>query len=652
MKKIFTYFGLVLSIALAGVFTACNPKEIDQNVEAGLAIKAFFPTKVVAGQPMTINGPGMSDVREVVFPDGVTVSAIEHVGNDMLRVVAPAGIASAGGKLIVRTADDQAESKSDLTLGHTVVSGFSKQDGEEIGGGEQFTIFGTDLEFISRVELIDPDGNPLILEDEDFYRKGTSNVVITIPRKIFDGTWKGKFYTIDGREFELPELIYTSASDGGHWETVKTVVWTNPDPEGNGAVNWNGKYRFCLEGMDTNSECIAEFPADVWEKIKTGTFFIRLTKDPNWYQIRITNGHWSVQWQGADKDFQPGQMDDRVIDNGDGTFHIEINFGNDPLVETLDEKHLLLTGSAWTPLELYFEEEVWVDGGDSGPKEVDFWTNPDPDGNGAVNWNGKYRFCLEGMDFNNECIAEFPADVWEKIKKGTFYVCFTKDPNWYQVRITNGHWSVQWQGADKDFQPGQMDDRVIDNGDGTFHIEINFGNDPLVETLDEKHLLLTGSAWTPLELYFEEEVWVDGGDSGPKEVDFWTNPDPDGNGAVNWNGKYRFCLEGMDFNNECIAEFPADVWEKIKKGTFYVCFTKDPNWYQVRITNGHWSVQWQGADKDFQPGQMDDRVIDNGDGTFHIEINFGNDPLVETLDEKHLLLTGSAWTPLKLYFIE
>ena len=57
-----------------------------------------------------------------------------------------------------------------------------------------------------------------------------------------------------------------------------------------------------------------------------------------------------------------------------------------------------------------------------------------------------------------------------------------------------------------------------------------------------------------------------------------------------------------------------------------------------------------GKDNDFAPWNMADRIIDNGDGTYYIEINFGDDPLVGTLDEKHLLFTGDGYTPLKLYF--
>ena len=73
MKKIFKHFGVFLSVALMGAFTACNILDPASELTEGLGIKVFFPTKVVAGQPMTINGTGFTGVREIVFPDGVSV---------------------------------------------------------------------------------------------------------------------------------------------------------------------------------------------------------------------------------------------------------------------------------------------------------------------------------------------------------------------------------------------------------------------------------------------------------------------------------------------------------------------------------------------------------------------------------------------------
>ncbi|MCR4859677.1 MAG: hypothetical protein K5910_03330 [Bacteroidales bacterium] len=226
MKKILKFLGICLSVALVGAFTACdilNP--VIEPEDLGLGIKVFFPTKVVTNQPMTINGSGFKDVTEIEFPNGVKVTNFEIVGNGMIRVNAPAGIAADGGKIIVRTATEQAESPQLLSVGKTVVSGYSKQEGDSIEGGEQLTIYGTDLEFINGVELLDADGNPVVVSEAMFYRKGTSSVVITIPKKIFKGSFQGKIFTYDGQEILMPELAYTPPTNGGHWETQETTVW-------------------------------------------------------------------------------------------------------------------------------------------------------------------------------------------------------------------------------------------------------------------------------------------------------------------------------------------------------------------------------------------------------------------------------------------
>jgi hypothetical protein len=329
---------------------------------------------------------------------------------------------------------------------------------------------------------------------------------------------------------------------------------------------------------------------------------------------------------------------ERIIDNGDGTYFIEINFEGDPILDLLDVQHLLLTGSGYTPLELYFEEDIWVDGGGHWETvKTSVWKG---DGSaGAVGWSGQYRFGLDGHDGLGECIATFPQDIWDKLKSETFYVLLQSvDP---QIRVTTGWWSTTWTGDD--IFPGN--EHLTDNGDGTFTLEVNLSGDPILGLMDEQHLLFTGDRYTPLEIYFQEEVWVDGGDSGPKEVVFWQG---DGSaGEVNWNGVYRFGLDGHDGLGECIATFPQEVWDKIKSGTFFMT-AKGSDWVQMRITTGWWSTTWTGDD--IMTGN--DRIIDNGDGTYHIEIHFGDDPIVGLLDEQHLLLTGSGYTPLKLYYYE
>ena len=355
------YLSALLAVVLIGAtFTACSEDE-EESANVGLGIKTFFPTKVVTNQPITINGSGFNNVTEIEFPGGVKVTNFEIVGNDMIRVNTPAGIAADGGKLIVHTAGDAAESRQSMTLGHTNVTGFSKQPGEEVNGNDLITIYGTDLEFINAVELLDADSVAYVVPHEEFYRKGTSSVIFRVPaKKIYEGTWVGYILTYDGQRIALPELAYKPASDGGHWETVKTTIWKNDGSLGE--INWGGDYRFAADGHSTGEECYV-VPLDIWEKMKTETFYIT-AKGAN-PQIRVTSGWWSATWTG--NDIQPGH--ELLTDNGDGTWTLAVTLAGDPLVDIIDEQHLLFTGSGYSVEEIYFIEMQM--GGGGAPSEYD-----------------------------------------------------------------------------------------------------------------------------------------------------------------------------------------------------------------------------------------------------------------------------------------
>ena len=576
MKNIFKFFRAFLTVVLAASLTGCLAEDQLESADEGLNIKVFFPTKVVKGQPMTINGGGFSDVTEIVFPgteEGIVVTDFQIVSNGMIRVDAPAGISAEGGKILVRTeAGEQAESPLPLTLGNTDITGYSADGSVPVDGGSQITIYGTDLEFITAVELLDADGNPALIEDKLFNRKGTSSVIFTVPRKVFEGKFQGKVYTIDGKTFLMPELEYKPASDGGYWETVETVIWENADPEGVGSVSWSGQYRFGLEGKDGNNECIATFPAETWDIIKNGTFILKFAPAADAYQIRATTGWWSFDGDGV-YDIHGG--DERIIDNGDGTFSLAYTISEEPLksgiYDLIDDQHLLFTGSGYTPLKLVVTEEVWVPGGSVEIVKNVFWKNEDPEGNGEISWSGQYRFGLEGTDGNNECIATFPAETWDIIKNGTFRMKFAATAA--QLRITTGWWSTTWTG--NDIMAG--DERIVDNGDGTYYIEINLAGDPILDLLDEQHLLFTGGGYTPLELYTEEEVFVPGGGE-PKEVVLWEGEAI----ADNWGNQPNILTDGGVELQEAGAQ-PGQ--------TIYIYMEPiDPSepWF-LEFVEGHWS---------------------------------------------------------------
>ena len=351
MKNIINYFKALFAVAVVAItFTACSDDDLGPNSQK-LGIKTFFPTKVVTNQPLTINGTGLAGVQEIEFPGGAKVTDFEIVSQDMIRVNTPAGIPEEGGKIIVRSATDVAESPVSLTLGHTLVSGFSKQPGETATGGELITIYGTDLEFINGVELLDADGVPQLIDQKDFYRKGTGTVIFRVPKtNIFKGTFVGTIHTYDGKRFEMPELAYEPSADEGHWEKVRTTIWKNNGEKG--VIDWgNVNCRFAMDGRDGNNECVATFPEEVWEKIKTGTFYALIEGENP--QIRVTTGWWTTNLTADD--IMPGN--ELLVDNGDGTWTLTLDLtANSELLGYLDEQHLLFTGGGYTLQKLYFLE--------------------------------------------------------------------------------------------------------------------------------------------------------------------------------------------------------------------------------------------------------------------------------------------------------
>ena len=238
---------------------------------------------------------------------------------------------------------------------------------------------------------------------------------------------------------------------------------------------------------------------------------------------------------------------------------------------------------------------------------------------GPVSWSSQYRLALDGKDGNNEAMATLPEVVWNKLKTQTCYlVVEATNP---QIRITTGWWSAQYG---SDFMPGN--ERLKDNGDGTFTLKLDLADDPAFgEAIDVQHLLITGDRFTPIGIY-PENTWENDGTHG----------------AIAWSSEYRFGMEGRDGNKECITTFPESIWNKLKGETFYVDVeATNP---QIRITTGWWSTTW--TDNDFMPGN--ERLKDNGDGTFTLTVNLTGDPILDLVDVQHLLLTGDRYTPLRI----
>ena len=134
--------------------------------------------------------------------------------------------------------------------------------------------------------------------------------------------------------------------EAGHYE--RKDIWKNDGAIG--TIDWgNVNLRLGLDGKDDGNECAATFSEDVWNVIKTGTFYLVLSGDAP--QIRVTDGWWSTPWT-ADDIFAGNEV---LADNGDGTMTLTVNFNGSPLLDVLDAQHLLFTGGGFVPLKLYYK---------------------------------------------------------------------------------------------------------------------------------------------------------------------------------------------------------------------------------------------------------------------------------------------------------
>ena len=134
------------------------------------------------------------------------------------------------------------------------------------------------------------------------------------------------------------------------------VIWENDGTAG--ASSWSAAvYRYSIEGGDSQNECVAEIPADVWAGMKIAPFTVNISPAPEaeWWQIRVTDGWWSTGDQTGDSDITmntPG-----LVNYGDGTYAFQVDLtANTDLAEAMDTKHLLFAGDQFIINKIYFGE--------------------------------------------------------------------------------------------------------------------------------------------------------------------------------------------------------------------------------------------------------------------------------------------------------
>ena len=615
-------------VAMTG-FTSCSEDDLDTNQygKGGVNILGFGPMPVTRGETMRVTGTQLNSVKEVLFPEGnqkltpatTFINAEFNVQNAQEMTVTIPDQCVPGKLRLVTNGGDTIKSASNITFSEEIkISSFTPAS---VHPGDILSIKGEYVWNIGQVVFFDH----VAVDAADFLKNTRNEIQVRVPAEAKTG-----------------ELAYNDGSEGAESESVgnldvdfiKITSVSNATPDFGNAITIYGENLDLVTGLEFPA--VGEVDYQVAADGKSLQVTVPMTTVSGTVTLFSASGIIATtditvpmaafESVNPNKDVKAGmtltitgQHLDRIVEmtvpglenpmkkgefNQSETqisFVVPAEMTDGKIKMKQHDNHSIET----TAIMMYSES----------PEQA-IWAGEFV----CSGWNGNQELAWGGFD-------------WTTIAANTvvkFYYKKNNPGNWGCISLRHGD---SW-GNLPDPIPGQYD---LDEDEGI--LAVTFTQSVLDDIVANGGLVITGDNYTLTKITIPAPV---------TEIVFWKNA---GEGVVSWSSTYRFALEGHDGANECLAEFPQDVWDKIKTGTFYLQYKPEDIYsYQVRFTNGWWDTQWLGKDVDIAPWSMTELITDKGDGTFEIKVNFGNDPIVGTLDEKHLLITGNGFTPLKLYF--
>lgn len=220
---------------LAGLFLSSCSDDNNEDITGGLSIASYAPTKVIAGQEVTITGTGLGDVTAVVFPGGVKATELNKVGSGLISVKVPAGIDANGGELSIEANGESVTARVPMTVGAPAVTIVAPLD-TEVKINERIEIYGTDLEFISKAIFPGADGNPVEVDAVRFRRKSTSLLYIPVPMGIAAGPADVTLVDCSGKAYLTSGFTLSDEISGGEDSAEEgIVIWD----KGFDVTSWN-----------------------------------------------------------------------------------------------------------------------------------------------------------------------------------------------------------------------------------------------------------------------------------------------------------------------------------------------------------------------------------------------------------------------------
>lgn len=224
-------------LALCGCLYLTSCQEDELGASQNLSVSSFYPTIVMEGTQVEVNGTAMSRVTEVVFPGGIVSTDFTVVDDRILNVIAPTGVSETEAPLIVRAEGDEAQSRQTIRQAVPAFSTYTYTDNAGAVTGTDMTIEGKDLLLVESVTFTGSD-DVLVIPAMEMARKTNDAIKITLP----DNTPTGDNIQVtltfkNGTTLSLPTLEVIEGTGGGTWveqevvlyegEPVETGSWSN-----------------------------------------------------------------------------------------------------------------------------------------------------------------------------------------------------------------------------------------------------------------------------------------------------------------------------------------------------------------------------------------------------------------------------------------
>lgn len=268
MKKIFNYLNLFLLGIMCLNLSACSDDSEDERGEE-VSIKVFSPTRVVAGETVTITGTALSKVNAVVFLDDNRVTDIQVINENQIQVKAPSTLTETSGKLALEADGQRITADSDIHIVMPKITAYTPAG--IIKAGDELQLVGTDLEHIS--EIVFP-GNHVV-KAMDFNRKSMNQLRVNVPDAIPNYTGELTLITTGGNSFTSP-IMYFQEKPNGEWVDEEITVW-----EGQLEVQW---------GAGLNVKLAWFNDLQVGDLL---TFHFHKSENASEFMLKMNTGEWT-----------------------------------------------------------------------------------------------------------------------------------------------------------------------------------------------------------------------------------------------------------------------------------------------------------------------------------------------------------------------